>query len=99
MAALSKRFYSIIGKQRLYQVEFVDFALKKKNFNESNFHRFLVFISSWILVFILGMLYEGIKELRQSIEEKQPNRPSKTEEELETLNTETTKTQIDRSSK
>jgi hypothetical protein len=31
----------------------------------------LVFILSWILVFILGLLYEGVKEFRQHWEDEQ----------------------------
>ncbi len=32
---------------------------------------FLVFIASWIFIFILGILYEGIREFRQYLEEEQ----------------------------
>lgn len=32
---------------------------------------YLVFILSWILVFILGLLHEGVKEIRQQWEEEE----------------------------
>ena len=59
---------------------------------------YLVFILSWILVFILGLLHEGVKEIRLQWEEEQKpaqqqltsqarNEEKGKENELELLNT------------
>ena len=80
----------------------IDFSLKRLEKIKNNVSN-LVFISSWILVFILGMLYEAIKEFRQCLEEKEPTKLilmtthcSNVEGELETLNVESKKSQTDR---
>ncbi len=42
----------------------------KMNFLNMFLYSISVFIGSWIFVFILGILYEGIRKIRQYLEEE-----------------------------